>query len=199
MVDRLKGRVGEIGEIITVIKEIADQTNLLALNAAIEAARAGEQGRGFSVVADEVRKLAERTIRATDEISGKVTAVQAESAQTSRAMDSAAKEVVRARDLIRGMGGLLDGVVDAVHDVNERISRIATAVEEQSGAAGDIARNVEDASLVAQRMEVMAAEVLEQVASLVHVAGELNEAAAGFRTNGSYEAESVRLTPASGA
>ncbi len=68
-VEKLHDRTGEIGGIVNLIKEIADQTNLLALNAAIEAARAGEMGRGFAVVADEVRKLAERTRRATEEIS----------------------------------------------------------------------------------------------------------------------------------
>ncbi len=107
----------KIGQIIGVIDEIAFQTNLLALNAGIEAARAGDSGRGFAVVAQEVRALAQRSADAAREIKVLVTGTKAQ-------VDAGVQMVGRTQDAI-------GSIVRQVSDINEAISGIAAASDEQ--------------------------------------------------------------------
>jgi methyl-accepting chemotaxis protein len=115
-----------IGEVVKMINAIAGQTNLLALNATIEAARAGEAGRGFAVVAGEVKSLAAQTATATEEISRQVEEIQGATGQAVAA--------------IRSIGGAIGGI-------DEKMTAIAAAVEEQRAATTEISRNFQQAAL----------------------------------------------------
>ena len=124
-VTKLGESSAEIGQIVKVITGIAQQTNLLALNATIEAARAGEAGKGFAVVANEVKELAKETARATEDISGKIEAIQAD---TQRSVES------------------IGGILTIINQIAEYQDTIASAVEEQAATTSDMARSVTDAS-----------------------------------------------------
>ena len=106
-------RSQRIGEVLTLLNDIAERTNLLALNAAIEAARAGEAGRGFAVVASEVRKLAERSVRSTESIREIVTAIQDETNATIMATEQGARQARDVGELMRSTAGVLDDSIQA--------------------------------------------------------------------------------------
>jgi methyl-accepting chemotaxis protein len=150
-VESLGQRSDQIGAIIGTIEDIADQTNLLALNAAIEAARAGEQGRGFAVVADEVRALAERTTRATKEISEMIKAIQKETKGAVTAMEQGVQQVETGIIEAAKSGQALQDILQQVNDVAMQVNQIATAAEEQTATTGEISSNMMQITEVVQQ------------------------------------------------
>jgi methyl-accepting chemotaxis protein len=136
IVRTLSAASADIGKVVQLIQAIAEQTNLLALNATIEAARAGEAGRGFAVVASEVKQLATQTSKATEEISGRIQAVQGATDQAVSAIDNVDKTITH---------------------INEIGARIAAAVEEQGAATSEISRAGRHA---AEQTEMLAASLV---------------------------------------
>ncbi|MBD3332658.1 HAMP domain-containing protein, partial [candidate division GN15 bacterium] len=174
-IGKLAQSAEQIGEIIGVIDDIADQTNLLALNAAIEAARAGEQGRGFAVVADEVRKLAERTGKATGEITDMIKGIQTDTDAAVQSMESGIQQVTSGRELADKAGTSLNEIVSVSQQVMSQIQQIAQASEEQSTAAEQISKNIEHIASVTKETATGA----EQSAA---AAEELNRQAEGLKS-----------------
>ena len=154
--DALGQQAEGIGQIMSVIADIADQTNLLALNAAIEAARAGDAGRGFAVVADEVRKLAEKTMTATQEVGQAVRGIQEGTRKNIQNVDNAGSAIEEAANLSVSSGESLTKILELVNLVNDQVQSIATASEEQSAASEEINRSVEQvASISAETAQAM--------------------------------------------
>ncbi|MBI9071553.1 MAG: HAMP domain-containing protein [Melioribacteraceae bacterium] len=148
IIEDLGNKNNQIGQVIQVINDIADQTNLLALNAAIEAARAGEQGRGFAVVADEVRKLAERTTKATHEISETIKDIQLSTNAAVESITKSSKEAEEGKQLAEKAGKSIEKIIESSESVDEMISQVAAASEEQTATAENISKNISSISKV---------------------------------------------------
>jgi methyl-accepting chemotaxis protein len=148
----LSQAAGRIGDVVKLITGIAEQTNLLALNATIEAARAGDAGRGFAVVAQEVKALAAQTAKATEEIDVQISGMQ-----------SATRESVEA---IKQIGTV-------ILRISEVSGMIAAAVEEQSAATREIARNVQMASSGAAQVGGAIADVHQGAADTGSASGQV--------------------------
>ena len=121
-ISALSNSAQEVGHVVELIQKIAQRTNLLALNASIEAARGGEAGRGFAVVASEVKDLAMQTSRATEEIADQIRAMQ---------------------DTTGASVNALRAIAGQVQDLEKTAVSIASAVDQQSIAGQDLARNID--------------------------------------------------------
>ncbi|ODL94301.1 methyl-accepting chemotaxis protein [Acinetobacter pittii] len=180
-IKRLGESSQEIGNIVSLINDIADQTNILALNAAIQASMAGEAGRGFAVVADEVQRLAERSASATKQIETLVKTIQTDTNEAVISMEQTTTEVVRGANLAKDAGIALDEIQKVSGDLANLIASISDAAKLQSASASHIATTMTVVQEITSQTTTATFDTARSVSELANMAESLRESVTDFK------------------
>lgn len=173
VVNQLGDKSNEIGQIVSLITQIAGQTNLLALNAAIEAARAGEQGRGFAVVADEVRKLAEQSSIAANKISALITEIQTDTLRAVDVMDEGTAAVTNGISMVNLSGDSFKEILQAIDEVSGQAQDVSAIVQQVNAGTQEMVTGMDQATEISEKhsreTQSIVRIVSDQVASMEEV------------------------------
>lgn len=180
-IKRLGESSQEIGDIVSLINDIADQTNILALNAAIQASMAGDAGRGFAVVADEVQRLAERSAAATKQIEALVKTIQNDTNEAVISMEQTTSEVVRGARLAQDAGVALEEIENVSANLAELIQNISNAARQQASSAGHISNTMNVIQEITSQTSAGTGATAASIGTLAGMALDLRESVAGFK------------------
>ncbi len=186
-IKRLGESSQEIGDIVSLINDIADQTNVLALNAAIQASMAGEAGRGFAVVADEVQRLAERSANATKQIKILVKTIQADTSEAVTSMESTTSEVVRGARLAKDAGEALEEVQKVSNTLADLIESISNTAQQQAASAGHISNTMTIIQDITSQTSSGTMATARSVGELNEMAAALQQSVTGFKVSNDDE------------
>jgi twitching motility protein PilJ len=187
-IKRLGESSQEIGDIVSLINDIADQTNILALNAAIQASMAGDAGRGFAVVADEVQRLAERSSAATKQIEALVKTIQTDTNEAVISMEQTTSEVVRGAHLAQDAGVALEEIEKVSKTLAALIQNISNAARQQASSAGHISNTMNVIQEITSQTSSGTTATAKSIGNLAKMASEMRKSVSGFTLPGGDQA-----------
>ena len=186
--DRLGEAAQEISKVTEAITAISEQTNLLALNATIEAARAGEAGKGFAVVANEIKELAKQTAEATLEIREKILDIQSSTEITVSEMNEINTVINNVNDIVSTIATAVDEQSASTHEIATNVSQAAQGINEvsekislNSTVSKNIADEINGVSHIADSLKNDGEEVEKQLSDLVSLSNELDKIVSQFK------------------
>lgn len=180
-IKRLGESSQEIGDIVSLINDIADQTNILSLNAAIQASMAGDAGKGFAVVADEVQRLAERSGAAAKQISALVKTIQSDTNEAVTSMEQTTAEVVQGTRLAQDAGVALGEIEGVSKSLAEIIENISDAARQQAASAGKISNTMKSIQEITSQTTEGTRSTVIAVGNLADMTNELRSSVTGFK------------------
>ncbi|MEA2059959.1 MAG: methyl-accepting chemotaxis protein [Thermodesulfobacteriota bacterium] len=187
-VDKLGRVTSEISKVTETIADISEQTNLLALNATIEAARAGEAGKGFAVVAEEIKALAQQTAEATGEIGKRIEDVQSTTSESVAAIEAIVKIINVIDDIVTSVATAIEEQTSTTQEISSNVSQASEGVQEvnenvnqTSTVVGDVTNDIHQVSQAAEEMKTGSQQVNESAGKLSKLAENLNEMISRFK------------------
>jgi len=183
-IKRLGESSQEIGDIVSLINDIADQTNILSLNAAIQASMAGDAGRGFAVVADEVQRLAERSSAATKQIAALVKTIQTDTNEAVISMEQTTAEVVNGAKRAQDAGVALEEIESVSNSLAELIQNISNAARQQAASAGHVSNTMNVIQEITSQTAESTEATAHSIGALATMAKEMRTSVEGFKLPG---------------
>jgi methyl-accepting chemotaxis protein len=188
MINELGQAAEAIGKVTETINAISSQTNLLALNATIEAARAGEAGKGFAVVANEIKELAQQTAEATDDIAKKIQGIQNSANNSVNEINQITTVINEVDEYVSSIAAAVEQqstttkeIAENVGQASQGISEVNENVNQTSTAADQVAKDINDVNQSAEEMSTSSAQVQQSAQDLSKLAEQLKEMVSRFK------------------
>ncbi len=187
-INRLDGAAKDIGKVTETIADISEQTNLLALNATIEAARAGDAGKGFAVVAQEIKALAQQTAHATDEINTRISDVQLTTVDSVAAINRIVQVINEINEIMTTVAAAIEEQSATTREISKSLAHAASGVNEASNntvqmseATTEVTRNIAQVNQDTDQMNTGSVQVNDSAGQLAKLAEELNSMLGRFK------------------